>query len=361
MEGMAATTLREGRHTSPGLLDRSVVRRTFLLGTGVVGRALMAHHSRIGDQLGLPRIVGIANSRGYADVGPLPEATLEDLNRLPAREDSCFQAVSLRHGDVIVDATASPQLATQHAEWLAGGVSVVTANKLGLGGSLQDANRLHSAAKNEGVHYGYSATVGAGLPVLRALQRLVRSGEVILRIEGILSGSMGWLFSQFDGTSFGALVDSARQAGYTEPDPRVDLSGEDIARKLLILGRCAGFPLERSDIVVEPATPTTIDTDGAEGFHALDGHMAELYHEAAKADRRLCYMGQVCRDGGRVALRGLEVGHPLRGARYTDNRVAIHCSRYDTHPLVIQGAGAGPTVTAAALIDDLLQTLSTRP
>jgi homoserine dehydrogenase len=203
--------------------------------------------------------------------------------------------------------------------------------------------------------------VGAGLPLLATLRRLVRGGDEILRIEGVLSGSLAWLFARFDGTTpFSELIALAQAAGLTEPDPRIDLSGEDVARKLLILARAAGMPLERESLAVEglvPAPGARMPTGARDGFAHLDPDLGARRAAAAANGEQLCYVGSVDARGGSVGLRRLPPGHPLRDGSGTDNRVAIFSSRYRDRPLVIQGAGAGPLVTAAALLDDLLAVL----
>ena len=361
--------LREGTldiaaqgHTVSGAGRRALhARRLFLLGSGVVGSAFVEHHRRHGAALRLPPIAGIANSRGFAMVSGDPLEALQRLNRLPGGLDASFDAVALHPGDVVVDATASCALAAQHAAWLGSGVDVVTANKMGAGGSLESARALMRACAATGAAYGDSATVGAGLPLLATLRRLVRGGDEILRIEGVLSGSLAWLFARFDGeTPFSELVALAQAAGLTEPDPRVDLSGEDVVRKLLILARAAGMPLERESLTVEglvPSPGTRIPAVAQGGFAYLDPDLAARRAGAAANGEQLCYVGSVDASGGTVGLQRLPRGHALRGGCGTDNRVAIFSSRYRDRPLVIQGAGAGPMVTAAALLDDLMALL----
>ena len=308
--------------------------RIALLGTGNVGRALIDLVDARRDA-GLA-LVHVANSR----------AEWRDPLALPAQ--------------VVVDATASDEVAARHADWLARGVHVVTANKLGQGASLARWQAIDDACVTSGAQYGDSATVGAGLPLLRSLRALRRGGDAIASIAGVLSGSMAWLLAHHDGARpFSQLVREARAAGYTEPDPRIDLRGEDVRRKLLILARAAGVPLEADEVRVEAVSTPTLDAACTAGD--IDAALASLDAplQARLADlrdgERLHLVARWSREqGASVALETLAVHDPLAAGTGTDNRVAIRCARYATQPLVIQGPGAGAGVTAAALLDDLL-------
>ncbi|MEW5299524.1 MAG: hypothetical protein WDW36_002533 [Sanguina aurantia] len=195
------------------------------------------------------RLIGVANSRRQqtAPASLASRQLREQLNNEGERRDNAgllhaLDASGLPH-KVIVDATANTSLAACHAEWLARGYHVVTANKALSGGDLSGWRALQ-AATAQGGRYGDSATVGAGLPVLSTLRRLRLCGDSLLTLEGVFSGSLSWLFNQYDGSQpFSSLLLEARRQGYTEPDPRSDLSGDDVARKLLIIARNAGFAL----------------------------------------------------------------------------------------------------------------------
>jgi len=288
--------------------------RLALLGTGNVGSAVLERLQRLGDRF---ELVHVANTR---------------------QASGDFDAAG-----IVIDATASEAVAERHAEWLARGVHVVTACKLGQGGPLRRWRAIRDAAAAGGARYGDSATVGAGLPLLRTIRALRAGGDRIHGIAGVLSGSLAWLFDAYDGTRpFAACVRQAQAAGYTEPDPRDDLSGEDVRRKLLILARAAGFELESDAVRVESLAGASDD--------ALRDRLA-----AARASGgRLAFVARL-QDG--VASARLEVlppDDPLATGRGTDNRVALWSDRYAAQPLVIQGPGAGATITAAALLDDVL-------
>jgi homoserine dehydrogenase len=240
---------------------------------------------------------------------------------------------------VVVDATASDEIAALHADWLARGIHVVTANKAGTGTSLARWRAIERARACSGATYGDSATVGAGLPILRALRRLRSAGERLHALAGLLSGSLAWIADRPDDEPLAARVRAAQQAGLTEPDPDRDLAGDDVARKLLVLARAAGHAVEAREVHVEPITPETFDT------------------AVRDARRRGCVLRHVARidEDGRcgAALEMLAPHDPLAATRGSDLRIAIRSDRYSERPLVVEGAGAGAATTAAALLDDL--------
>ena len=341
--------------------------RLALLGTGVVGTAFVARYERLQrGNAALPAFAWLANSRVLHGCEGTPGQALENARAsLPNTSDlpPWAETEALRCGDVLVDATASEIVADRHAEWLACGVHVVTANKLGSGGASNRARAIADAVHISGARYGDSATVGAGLPLLRSLRALVAGGDRIHRVEGVLSGSLAWLFNHYDGMRpFSALVREAREAGYTEPDPRLDLSGEDVRRKLLILARAAGLPLSVEDVRVESLVPAELaalpvdELDGA--LDLLDAPLAARFEEACRNGGKLRFLGRFDAESANVGLQILPVDHPLCGGSGTDNRVAIFSDRYRDQPLLIQGPGAGAEVTAAALLDDVLDIAS---
>lgn len=347
----------------PARTGASQPLRLALLGTGTVGGAFVQRYQRL-QAAGavLPDIAWISNSRVQLACAGGVAAAIEDARNAPPRFDALppwAEGESLRRGDIVVDATASETVADWHPEWLARGVHVVTANKLGSGGDLGRAQAI-ADARHEGTHYGDAATVGAGLPLLRTLRALVAGGDRIHAVEGVLSGTLAWLFSRYDGTQpFSALVREARDAGYAEPDPRIDLSGEDVRRKLLILARAAGLRLEAHQVDVDPLLPPALrdasPTDVDASLPALDAPLLARWQQARRDDARLCFVGRFDADGTASAgLRALPTAHPLSAGEGTDNRVAIWSDRYPGRPLVIQGPGAGAEVTAAALLDDVL-------
>lgn len=334
-----------------------------LLGNGVVGGALLK-------LLNTPaaaslRLVGVANSRRQqTDPANLANRSLrEQLNSQgDLRDNASLLAVLDASGaavKVIVDATASASLASRHTEWVARGYHVVTANKALAGGELSGWRALQSALVHGG-RYGDSATVGAGLPVLSTLRRLRNCGDSVLTLEGVFSGSLSWLFNQFDDSRpFSALLREARQLGYTEPDPRSDLSGEDVARKLLIIARNAGFSLGTDEVDVQGLVPEPLRALDTESFLArleeLDEPLAKLHADAKSRGCVLRFLARLNQRGrARVGLVEVPLTHPAARLYGTDNQFALTTTCYNTQPLVIQGPGAGPEVTAQALLGDVL-------
>jgi homoserine dehydrogenase len=345
--------------------------RFALLGTGTVGKALLARLDSLqGSSLTQPlRLVYAANSR-QAVHAPRGLASSDVVARLAHAEQtsSLGQVDSALEGSgsrIVIDATASEAVAEHHAHWLAQGIHVVTACKLGQGTALARSRAIRAACTQGRTQYGDSATVGAGLPLLRSLRELQAGGDEIHSIAGVLSGSLAWLFHRYDGMRpFSALVRQAREAGYTEPDPREDLSGEDVRRKLLILARAAGFALEADAVEVASLVPDALAHVAKdrvdEVLPLLDAPLRERYAQAYRNGEKLRFIARLERDAtgtvsARVGLESLPSDHPLAGGAGTDNRVAIGSDRYREQPLLIQGPGAGAQVTAAALLDDVLR------
>ena len=340
-----------------------------LLGTGTVGNAVLARLQRwqgtaFGRRL---QLVHVANSR--RSVGDKRGVAL----RVPAAPvgvaaslDHVARAFHSRGARIVVDATASEEVAARHAQWLAQGIHVVTACKLGQGTSLARWREIRNACARGNARYGDSATVGAGLPLLRSLRELQAGGDRIHAIAGVLSGSLAWLFDRYDGMRpFSNFVREARAAGYTEPDPREDLSGEDVRRKLLILARSAGIELEAGAVEVESLVPPGLaalprdQVDAA--LEALDAPLRDRFAAAYRDGSKLRHVARLGEDGrARVGLETLDAGDALLGGSGSDNRVAIWSDRYRRQPLLVQGPGAGAAITAAALLDDVLRIAGTQ-
>lgn len=339
-----------------------------LLGSGTVGQAVLKRleqwqHRPQGKGL---RLVYAANTRLalHEPGGLCPAAARARL--MSAKRDHCSSsdaglASLLGEGGIriVIDATADADVARRHPQLLEAGIHVATACKLATGTSLDLWRSVSEASVRNGSGFGDRATVGAGLPLLRSIRELRQGGDRIHGIAGVMSGSLAWLFDRYDDTRpFSALVREARDSGYTEPDPREDLSGEDVRRKILILARAAGFAIESEEVEVRSLVPESLRSIAIERLdgelHRIDQPIAALQREAAASGRRLRFVARFGQGKARVGVEALAPDDPVSGGNGTDNRVAIWSDRYSAQPLVIQGPGAGPEVTAAALLDDVL-------
>ncbi|WP_404614923.1 homoserine dehydrogenase family protein [Rhodanobacter hydrolyticus] len=264
-----------------------------------------------------------------------------------------------RHA-LLIDCSASEAVAAHYPHWLAAGLHVVTPNKLAGSGPLERWQAIRAACAS-GARFRYEATVCAGLPVVQTLRDLLDTGDELLGIEGMFSGTLAWLCNRHDGSQpFSVLLREAHALGYTEPDPREDLSGLDVARKLVILAREAGRPLSLEQVAVESLVPPALATLPVDEFmqrlHELDAPMAAKLAEAQTCGGVLRHVASLDRHGrASVRLEVLPASHPFAHTRLTDNVVQFRTRRYCDNPLLVQGPGAGPEVTAAGVFADLLR------
>jgi aspartokinase/homoserine dehydrogenase 1 len=346
-----------------------------IVGPGSVGRVLIAQLAaaaeRLHNQFNLDlRVRGIANSRRMC----LGTSRI-DLGQWRAQLDAGepldwdrfmdhVQTDYLPHA-VLIDCTASQEVASRYAGWLERGIHVITPNKRAHSGPVAYYRELKRISREANTHFLYEATVGAGLPVINTLKDLVETGDDIERISGIFSGTLAYLFNVFDGSQpFSSIVRDARARGYTEPDPRDDLSGMDVARKAVILAREAGLDLELSDLEVESLVPPALAKASVEEFLErlvdFDAPMAERVARARREHKSLRYVADVDVRGrtASVRLQGFSADHPFANISLTDNIVQFATRRYSANPLIVRGPGAGPDVTAAGIFADLLRLCS---
>ena len=343
-----------------------------IIGPGNVGRSLLAQLAAVlpglreRSQVDL-RLRAIANSRRMALVHFViaPEVAVGRLGSDDAQPlDLDTFAAHVRAGHIphalIVDCSASAATAQKYPEWLAAGIHVVTPNKQAGSGAWSRYAAIRAAQRAGGGRFLYEATVGAGLPVILTLRNLLDTGDALHAVDGMLSGTLAWLFNSYDGSRpFSALVREARALGYTEPDPRDDLSGLDVARKLVILAREPGLQLSLEDVDGESLVPASLQGVSVDEFMArldeLDAPMAARLQAAQSAGLGLRHLARLTRDGrAQVGVVALPADHACRHTRLTDNLVQFTTDRYASNPLVVQGPGAGPEVTAAGVFGDVL-------
>lgn len=342
-----------------------------LIGPGTVGRVLLAQIDSQIERLRTQnldlRVRGIASSSRMLLVDTVIDlknwherfiAAAEPLDLLKFAQH--IQADFIPHS-VIIDCSASQEVALNYAAWLARGIHIVTPNKKGNSGALAVYRAIQEARRAAGTHYLYEATVGAGLPIIQTLRDLRETGDEITCIEGIFSGTLAYLFNVLDGReSFSTIVKAARLKGYTEPDPRDDLSGMDVVRKLIILGREMGLTLEMSDVEVMSLVPPELEHCSVDEFMnrlpEFDAKMGAMLAEATLQNQVLRYVGRIEASGkASVKLTRLPAKHAFANIALTDNVVRFATRRYCDNPLIVQGPGAGPEVTAGGVFSDLLR------
>jgi len=348
-----------------------------LVGPGLVGKTLLEQFNQqlqvLKKERGVDiRVCGIASSKkmllsdSYINLDTWEEdfekcSRPSDLTEFKDHLLSCSMPIP-----VIVDCTASDYVSDYYQQWMESGVHVITPNKKVNSGPLERYNAVKKLQEEKHVHYFYEATVGAGLPVIATIKHLMDTGDHIKSVEGIFSGTLSYIFNNFkSGTKFSDIVKTAKENGFTEPDPRDDLSGTDVARKVTTLARESGVGLELSDIPVESLVPKELEScSSSEEFMQklpeFDDQMTKLQEEAAAAGEVLRYVGSVdvATGKGTVSLKRYPESHPFAQLNGTDNIILCVTDRYDPQPLVITGPGAGAEVTAGGVFSDLIRLCS---
>lgn len=338
----------------------------FIAGIGAVGGTLLQQTLNLPSPYSV-NVVGICDSK-HTVWNKDEDVEISPANLQFGEEKNWGQIINKLQPDkdeksIFVDATGNREVAELYLKLFAKGIHVVTPSKLANTRKQVYFNLLEKTARKNHVKFLYETNVGAGLPIIQTLQNLINTGDEIVEIEGVLSGTMTYLFSQLDeGHSFSESVIQARQLGYAEPDPRDDLSGEDVARKMMILARICGYDVEREELDVEPITPKTLQkvdsTTFLEKLPEFDAEWKERLDQLNKEGKTLRYIGSLNKDGIQVGLKEVKLSSPFGGLTGTNNIIQIKTNRYFDQPLIIQGPGAGKEVTAAGVLADVLKIVS---
>ena len=342
----------------------------YIAGVGTVGGRLIdqlrAQARHLSDELRLNiRVVGLANSRravvkeGGVDLDDfVTQLTDADEMNVHAFTDAIIDR-NLRNS-IFVDVTASPEVVKTYPKLLSKSVSVIACNKIAASSEYEKYSHLKGLSREFNANFFFETNVGAGLPVINTLNDLLRSGDRVNKIEAVLSGTLNFVFNNYDGTRpFAEVVKQAQDEGYTEPDPRLDLNGTDVARKILILAREAGNKIEMEDIDNVGFLPESCLAGSVDDFYAEmlrhESHFRSLLDNAADQGLKLKYIAAFNNGRASVGLQSIGPEHNFANLSGKDNAVLFYTNRYSEQPLVIRGAGAGADVTAAGVFADIIR------
>ncbi|TXB62888.1 bifunctional aspartate kinase/homoserine dehydrogenase I [Phaeodactylibacter luteus] len=343
----------------------------FMIGVGLIGSTLInqirAQAGYLKETRGLEiKVVGMANSRKmlFEESGIDLEQWQDSLQEAATEMDPAIFIGKMKElnlsNTIFVDNTASSKVAAFYEDILDSSISISTPNKIAVSSGFVQYQRLKAIAAKRGVQFMYETNVGAGLPVISTLNDLIISGDRILRIEGVVSGSLSYIFNNFKpGMRFSEVVRKAQELGYTEPDPRIDLNGLDVRRKLIILARETGLPLEAEDVAISPVLPescrqaATVESFFSE-LEAADTYFNALLQEAEANGKVLRMVGKLEGSSATIGLQQVGSDHPFYHLSGSDNMIVFTTERYKERPLVVRGPGAGAEVTAAGVFAEII-------
>jgi aspartokinase/homoserine dehydrogenase 1 len=343
----------------------------FMVGVGLIGSTLLNQiekqnaYLKENSQLQI-KVIGISNSRKmYFNEAGIDLNTWKDklLNSNEAADVSTFIAkmktLNLSN-TIFVDNTANATITSHYEKILDSSISISTPNKIATSSAYLQYERLKYIAKKRGVQFLYETNVGAGLPVISTLNDLIQSGDRILKIEGVLSGSLSFIFNSFtEGVKFSTVVKQAKDLGFTEPDPRTDLNGIDVRRKLIILARESGLPLEQASVKIDAILPEACQKaeNVAQLFEEIekaDDYFENMRANAAKEGKVLRFIAKLENGEASIVLQAVDASNPFHSLSGSDNMIVFTTDRYKERPLVILGPGAGAEVTAAGVFAEII-------
>lgn len=357
-------------HDSFFLSEYKVVN-LFICGVGTVGGSLLKQLQEQHDWLMTKRrlrlnVVGVANSKKcYFNLNGIETDNASELLNTQGQDSTpaslCSQFIDMNlYNSVFVDCTANADIAALYETLLANNISVVAANKIAASSPFENYIKLKETALDKGVKFLYETNVGAGLPIIKTISDLCDSGDEIIKIEAVLSGTLNFIFNKFSADNpFSKTILLAKEAGLSEPDPRQDLCGKDVVRKLVILAREAGYKLNLEDVALEPFMESPYFEGDAQHFFSIVGNLDDQFEERRRKleaeGKKLRFIARWENDKATVALTPVDASHPFYHLEDSNNMVLLTTKRYNQYPMVIQGYGAGADVTAAGVFADIIR------